>query len=356
MRINAYIFASLIISMMACQKPESTEEIVADTTSLQQSVLQDFSIHIAQEIYNELSTRTETLYSNAQLLEENTSDDLLQICRQNWRDARYSWEHSEAFLFGPVSFENIDPRIDTWPVNFTDLELQLAGSEEFTPTYINGLQDALKGFHPIEYLLFGENGNKSADQFTARELQYLTALALDLRNLTAQLAIGWNPSVENNYSEKFTTAGQGSDIYGTKLAAYEELVNAMIGICEEVAEGKMGEPLLNQDPSLEESPFSSNSIADFTNNIQGVKAVYLGEFNTNAKGIEDIIRAHNLTLDGDVKFKIDQSILALNNITVPFGQAITEQPVQVQQAIDAILDLSEVLENEVLPIIQIHIQ
>jgi len=98
-----------------------------------------------------------------------------------------------------VSTNEIDPRIDTWPVNFEDLESQLGSEEEFTEEYIDGLEDALKGFHPIEYLIFGVDGNKEATAVTSREIEYLKALGLNLKALTAEVADSWNPAESDNY-------------------------------------------------------------------------------------------------------------------------------------------------------------
>lgn len=353
MRYTLFTIAILSISLGACKKdPETTEEIIS--TDLQREILEEFTTNVAIDIYSELATHTEILDENITLLVSETSENNLNVCRQNWKDARLAWERSEAFLFGPVATENIDPRIDTWPVNFQDLEGELASSNAFTAEYIDGLQDALKGFHPIEYLLFGQDGNKTATEFTTRELEYLAALSTNLRELTSQLSLGWTTGA-SNYSSSFAQAGNGSGVYSTKLSAYEEMVNAMIGICDEVANGKIGEPFLLQDPTLEESPFSANSITDFTNNIKGVGTVYLGKYNSDGFGIEDFVREHNLSLDAQIKQEIAQCEAALNNITLPFGEAITEQPVQVQAAIDAINQLAATLETDLLPLVQLHI-
>ena len=256
--------------------------------------------------------------------------------------------------FWPVSTGNIDPRIDTWPVNFTDLEAQLASDNEFTEDYIDNLEDALKGFHPIEYLLFGEEGKKKAVDFTDREFEYLKGLALNLKTLTATLSQSWDPDDQDSYYQKFSMAGNGSSVYQTQLEALEEMVNAMAGICDEVANSKIHEPFIQQDPSLEESPFALSSITDFTNNIKGVQNVYLGKFQTDGKGLEDLVRKSNLSLDNDIKLKLGNAIGALGNISDPFGEAITSQPVQVQNAIDAINELQETIEGELLPFVQQH--
>ncbi len=341
------------ISFVASCKKEETEETPA-TENLKVKILEDFSLNIAQATYNDLATRASQLRLQVETFTSNINEPNLTQCKQGWRDCRAAWEQSESFLFGPVASDNIDPRIDSWPVNYNDLDSILASSALFTAGYVDSLEDALKGFHPIEYLLFGTGGNKSAVQFTPRELDFLNALVVNLEALTAQVASRWNPSVSGNYTTNFNTAGQSGSSYTSRRAAYEEIVNAMIGICEEVADGKMGEPLALQDPSLEESPFSFNSNTDFTNNIRGVKNVYLGVYQADGKGIEDLVRENNLSLDGRVKQKIENAIAALNAITAPFGQAIITQPVQVQNAIDAIDELKNVLEIELLPYVQQH--
>lgn len=346
--------AMLVVALIACRKPDEDPDPTPSSPALSAEILSASASNVFAATYSDLKGEAILLYTNTQALAATTDETNLTACKQSWRDCRSAWEQSESFLFGPVSSENIDPRIDTWPVNFADLDSILASSAVFSAGYIDSLDDALKGFHPIEYLLFGVNGNKTATAFTQRELEYLNALTLNLQVLTTDLADYWNSSAQGSYFGSFTTAGAGSTVYSTERSAYEEMVNAMAGICDEVANGKMNEPFTAQDPSLEESPFAFNSIADFTNNIRGVKNVYLGVYNADGKGLEDLVRAHNLSLDGQVKQKIDVALATLGTITVPFGQAITQQPVQVQNSINAINDLKATLENDLLPFVQLH--
>lgn len=350
MKKTAAAFTALLFAS-ACKK-ESGDPVTPSSGFSNVDVLNDFVSDVAQDNYNDLAQRSATLRDRIATFSASLSDADLALCKQQWRDTRLSWERSEALLFGPVATGNIDPRIDTWPVNFTDLEAQLAGPNAFTPGYVAGLEDALKGFHPIEYLLFGVNGNKASQQFTARELEYVNALANDLAGLTSTLSESWDPATPGNYSHAFTSAGNGSTEYPSQRAAFEELVHAMAAICDEVANGKMGEVLIAQDPLLEESPFAKNSITDFTNNIRGVENVYHGRYQEDGMGLEDFVRLHDLQLDGTIKQRIAAAIAALGTITVPFGQAIIEQPVQVHQAIDAINALSQTLDNDLLPLVQ----
>lgn len=345
----------IAMPMAACKKESAEPDSGSGATFSAQAVLDDFAAHVAQDNYAELATRSAALHDAITAFTATPSEAGLTECRDQWRSTRLSWEQSEALLFGPVATENIDPRIDTWPVDFNALEAQLSSGNVFTPEYITGLDDALKGFHPIEYLLFGADGDKTVAAFTTREFEYINALALDLNALTSALNTSWDPATGSNYSITFTTAGAGNTTYPSRRAAFEEVVNAMAGICDEVANGKMGEVLLAQDPSLEESPYSKNSITDFTSNIRGVENVYLARYGGNGTGLEDLVRQHDLQLDNTIKQQLAAAIAALGTITVPFGQAILEQPVQVQQAIDAISALEATLSSELLPLVQLHI-
>jgi putative iron-regulated protein len=351
MKKQIIIITSCIALFGACKKDEPAAPVSSILTT---DVIREFSNNVVAATYADLNVKAGILNQDVATLITATNETNLTACKQAWRDCRSAWEQSEAFLFGPVATQNIDPRIDTWPVNFADLDSVLASSSVFTAGYVDSLDDALKGFHPIEYLLFGVNGNKTAASFTTCELEYLDALTANLHTLVAQLPPYWDSSISTSFYFQFNTAGSGSTIYTTQRAAYEEMINAMIGICEEVADGKMTEPFVAQDPSLEESPFAFNSMTDFTNNIKGVKNVYMGIYTADGKGLEDLVRSYNLSLDGQVKQKADAAIAALGTITVPFGQAIISQPVQVQNSIDAINELKTVLEDDLLPFVQLH--
>jgi len=339
-------------SFAACKKDDDDTTPVEDINQL---ILTDFAGNIAFTSYTQLSAKTILLHQQSISFRANPTASGLTDLKNTWKDARKVWEQTESFLFGPVATDNIDPRIDTWPVNFNDLEVVLNNSLSLNESYINSLDDALKGFHPIEYLLFGLNGSNQHTDFTARELEYLEALSQNLKTLTSNLSNGWSPAASGSYYYSFINAGIGSTFYTSQKAAYEELVNAMAGICDEVANGKIYEPFIALNPDLEESPFSGNSIIDFTNNMKGVQNVYLGTNTVDGKGLEDLVRKYNLSLDGVLKLKMNNAITALNNITDPFGTAITTQPIQVQNSIDAINELKDVIENDLFNLIQLHV-
>ena len=343
----------VVLTFSSCKKDE--DDPATPAVGLDQQILDGFSENIAHESYHELASATIAMHAHIEAFRASPTANGLTECKNDWVAVRQIWEQTEAYLFGPAATENIDPRIDTWPVNFNDLEAIINSSDILNESYINGLDDALKGFHPAEYLMYGLDGTKMHTDFTARELEFLEALSLNLVSLTSELAEGWHADESSSFYHDFTDAGNGSSVYLTKQAAFEELVGGMAGICDEVANGKISEPFLAQDPTLEESPYSKNSIIDFTNNIQGVENVYLGKYTVDGKGLEDLVREHNLSLDSEIKTKLAAAIGTLNNISVPFGEAIITQPIQVQNAIDAINELKTILEEELLPLVQQHV-
>jgi len=348
--LSAIAFTGSLV-FTSCKKYDADET----TQYTNQEILTSFSTNVAYGTYNDLNTKIGELYTAVQTFNASSTQSNLVACRSLWKESRAAWEQSEGFLFGPVATEDIDPRIDTWPMDSVALNNVLNSTTTFDEAYINSLDDALRGFHPVEYILWGANSTKTATEVTAKEKEYLLALAANLKTLIGQLPSQWELSVSSSYASTFSAAGNNG-IYPTVHAAFIELASAMAGICDEVANGKMEDPFVAQDPALEESPFAKNSIIDFTNNITSVENVYLGKYSTDGKALENFVRANNLSLDGTIKTKIANAKQALANITVPFGDAISSQPTQVLAAQTAINELKNVLETDLVLLIDQKIQ
>jgi len=340
-QIRTYSLAALFAAALftACKKDSGTAD---NNDELQAEILSNAATAVCTDSYEDMYAKSQQLLAAVNTLNTTTTDANLESCRALWKAIRNTWEQTEAWLFGPVSSDNIDPRIDTWPVDFNALENILATSDELNETYVDGLDDALKGFHPIEYLLWGQDGNKTAADFTAREKEYLLGLAQNLNKLSKEVSESWS----NGYATQLATAGSGSATYTTKKSAYVEIADAMTGICDEVANGKMKDPFDQQDPTQEESPFAKNSLIDFANNIRGIMAMYQGKFSSDGKGIEDLVRTYDLSLDNDIKTAHATALASLEAISVPFGEAILTQQTQVQNAMEKINALATLLDTD----------
>ena len=346
--IVSLLFAAAPVFIAGCHKNDDDNSMV-DATQLKKDILVDAANIVCQPSYDALSSKSGQLLTAVQTLIATPTDPNLKACQDLWKSIRESWEQSEAWLIGPVESDNIDPRIDTWPVDFNALETILASPVTIDEPFVDAQEDALRGFHPIEYLLWGQNGDKTAADFTAREYDFLLALTQNLNKLSGDVKASWT----GGYTSLLATAGaSGNTTYPTTKSAYQALVEGMAGICEEVANAKMKDPFDLQDPTQEESPFSGNSITDFTNNIKGILAMYQGRFTGDGKGIEDLVRTYNLSLDNEIKTKHAAAMTALQAITVPFGQAITTQQTQVVNAMARINDLAETLTSKLKPFVE----
>jgi predicted lipoprotein len=118
----------------------------------------------------------------------------------------------------------------------------------------------------------------------------------------------------------------------------------MSDICDEVGSNKMFEPYINQDSSITESPYSSNTLDDFRNNIIGLQNVYLGL--NGGKGIQDLVSAKNQNLANQIKTQIQTAISSFSNITLRYELAIYDQRTQVQQTMDQLATLKDMLDND----------
>lgn len=330
----------------ACKKDD-----IVPTTDYQE-VLSDVSYNVILNTYQQLELKTASLAGSLSVLKNTPTASNLEAARQAWRDARDPWEQSEGFLFGPVDQKGIDPSIDSWPVNQTDLDAVLNSSNALTKAYIDGLDGTLKGFHTIEYLLFGENGNKLVGDFTVRQFEYLDGCSQSLLGATQALNDSWREDKDNYISNVINAGKAGNTIYPSQKSALEELMYGMITIADEVGNGKINDPFSQQNVDLEESRFSKNSKKDFADNIRSIKNIYLGSYNNKSgKGMSTIIVGKNAQLDAKLISEIDAAIVAIENIQGSFTEAIFNAKQSVTDAQQKVRALQQTLESEALPII-----
>ncbi len=236
--------------------------------------------------------------------------------------------------------------------NVTDLNNVLNSSSQLTVAFLAQQEGTLKGFHTIEFLLWGETGNKQVTDFTAREFEYLAAASGVLAADAQQLYDLWKPS-GGNFIANVINAGNGSPVYISQKAALEEITNALVIIADEVGNGKINAPFAEGDITQEESRFSANSKADFADNMRSIKNIYTGVFGAlgNGRSLSEIIAEQNGSEDSEVKARIDAAIQAIEDIPGTFSEAIFNNAASVDAAQTAVRDLQATLEEKILPII-----
>ena len=122
--------------------------------------------------YSDLKDKVETLYDKVNALAENPTNQAFKDACDAWISAREPWEKSEAFLFGPVADQGLDPNMDSWPLDQAAIVNILNSGDysqmEWSGDYIED-SDAIsaaqnvRGFHTLEFLLFKDGQARTVD-------------------------------------------------------------------------------------------------------------------------------------------------------------------------------------------------
>lgn len=355
---GAAIFAATFTGCKSDKNP--TPEV--SFNDLKTQVLTDFGTTLGNPLYNDFLTKAATLKTAVETLNATTTQANLEAARTAWKDVRVVWEQSEGFLIGPVEDDNYDPYMDTWPTDHNAMDSLLASSQALTADYLSGVgtdstQEAeltLRGFHPLEYMLWGLDGNRQASSFTQREKDYMIALATDiLNNVTAMKS-----KSATFFATELAQPGTTGSRYTSKHDALEAIANALADIVGEVGDSKMVEPFTpTPDSTVTESPYSHNSIIDFKNNIIGARNTYTCTYGTTSgKSLSDLVNANNSSLDLDIKQKFDIAINSFDGITTTFESAVYNQRSQVQNTLNALVSLKQSIDNSLVPYIQQYVK
>lgn len=225
-----------------------------------------------------------------------TQSEVDAICAK-YKEARKYWEQSEAFLFGAATDFDIDPWIDTWP-----LEVDILAKDLNDETIVGRLDQAAKdgnvafvtpenrGFHGIEFIFFRDGKNRDVAIFNndvvenytykgeeyfkgmevtgKEELAFAAAVAADLRDKVFQLEVAWvgttatkahvdrvNVCKKEKAADNYETLAKSGLAYGADLQnvgtgkSYNTwkkvmetiFVGGCSNICAEVADQKMGQ-------------------------------------------------------------------------------------------------------------------
>jgi putative iron-regulated protein len=352
-RVSAIAFLLLAqLTITSCSNNDG--ESIDPNAPLYKTVLTNVSQDVITKTYQSMNDNSATLVTAINNFTIGDAAELTTM-KNAWMATREPWEKSEGFLYGPVDTQGIDPAMDSWPVNVNDINAILNSAGAITSELLENNNEA-RGFHTMEYFIWGLDGNKTASAFTAREIEYLKAAAQNLHSKTTQLYNGWIAS-SGNFQNYFITAGEsGNSVYTSQKTALLELVDGIITIADEVGNGKIETPLNGNNggakPEAEESRFSNNSKLDFANNIRSIQNIYLGDYNgVDGKGLTDIVLLTNPTLDTSIKTKITAAINAIEAIPNTFTDAITNNRPAVQNAQAKVSELQLLLDSSLKPFI-----
>ena len=361
MKKNNIVYLLFVSTLMAtitsCSKSNND---TSNTSSLQQSqtqTLSDFVNVLGQPLYADFVTKATTLNNAVQTLINNPTVANQTAAQQAWVATRVTWEQSEGFLIGPVEDNSYDPNMDTWPTDRNAINALLSSNPNMTDRFLDNVDDALKGFHPLEYYLW----DFDPSTYTSPQKNYMTALAANILDQTKALQASW---ISGGFGNEIINAGKSGSRYTTQRDALGAIANALIDICNEVGETKMPAPFgasaAAADSTQTESPYSHNSIADFTNNIQGAYNSYTCSYGgKTGTSLSSLVQINNKNLDNQIRQAFATAInsfSAFNGTT--FEKAIYNNRPAVQNTITAIGNLKALLDgtNGLVNYIQTYIK
>lgn len=347
--VMAFLLGAMTIGFTACSSDNGGDgefdlpDVGQATTSISssdkemQKVAKNYVQEVVYPTYQALASNARTLYSAAQTLYKSaeagtmTQNEINAAC-EAFKKTRQEWERSEAFLFGSATDNELDPHIDSWPLDRDELERALTNENliagfksenpaKFVSEHNTEFQSVL-GFHGMEFVLFRNGAHRTVEALKANdtdegvtsvkgidELAFLQAVAADVRNITALLEFTWMGSAASNET-KAILSGEGSYVFSTlrynglasngtmcfgqfllspsSNTGYQSwqgtmnqiFVGGCSNICAEVADQKLGQAYrvaTGQGNTTEdskdyiESPYSHRSFIDYQDNIYSIK-------------------------------------------------------------------------------------
>lgn len=347
--VMAFLLGAMTIGFTACSSDNGGNgefdlpDVGQATTSISssdkemQKVAKNYVQAVVYPTYQALASNARTLYSAAQTLYKSaeagtmTQNEINAAC-EAFKNTRQEWERSEAFLFGSATDNELDPHIDSWPLDRDELEKALTNENliagfksenpaKFVSEHNTEFQSVL-GFHGMEFVLFRNGAQRTVEALKANdtdegvtsvkgidELAFLQAVAADVRNITALLEFTWMGSAASNET-KAILSGEGSYVFSTLrynglasngtmcfgqfllspssttgYTSWQGTMNQIFvggcsNICAEVADQKLGQAYrvatgqgnpTEDSKDYIESPYSHRSFIDYQDNIYSIK-------------------------------------------------------------------------------------
>ena len=292
----------------------------------------------------------QTMQRAIETMLKSPSADTLAAARRAWVTARVPYLQLEATRFYDGPMDRLDPFMNAWPVdeNYVDYvkgdasagvinqpgkfptltkELLLTLNEK------EGKKNIATGWHPIEFLLWGQDfnatgpGNRPFTDFTpaganhARRAEYLRLTTAMLVEHLTQLVAHWAPNRADNYRAELLGLPPND-----ALARILKGLGAFSG--PELAGERLTVAYETKEQEDEHSCFSDNTHNDFIYDALGVQNFYLGRYTRtdgtrlSGPGVHDLLKATNAKLADRLAKEIEAGLAAARAIPAPFDQAI----------------------------------
>lgn len=348
--ISFFKYTAMVVAALCMASCDDDDDENDDNDTKMQQIVSQYVNSVVIPTYRSLADESMGLADACIALRSDAAQAKVKAACDKWIAARKYWELSEAFLYGAAADYNIDPHIDSWPLDKAQLDIALKNTalmESLADDDLSGLETlgyGLLGFHAVEYVLFRDGQDRSVSDISENELVFCAAVAQDLRNQCIRLEASWcgidnvtsakkeileDAELEptNDYGEMMKTAGMpGNSHYKTQMSAIVQILQGASDISDEVGNTKITDPVSSGNVLDVESWYSWNSIADFADNIRSVQHAYNGGLSATPQehSVSSIVRSKKASLDDDLKIAIANAISEIEAMPAPFRNHLTE--------------------------------
>lgn len=347
----------------------SAPTLQADTVT-PKAVIENYA-NLAHVKFSDALTTAKALQTKVDEFIAKPSEATHQAAKQAWITARAPYSQTEVFRFGNPNVDEWEGGVNSWPLDeglidyvkadtyeheegnqFATANI-IAGSEAITADLLKSYQEkggsesnVATGYHAIEFLLWGQDfntdpklaGTRSYTDFSAgaectnknceRRAQYLKAATELLVADLSKMEQDWAPE-QANYRKTFIG-----------LAESEALRRILFGMGSlslgELAGERMNVALLAHSQEDEHSCFSDNTHNDILSNVQGIKNVFEGSYQTadgkTVKGasLAELLATKDPKLSNELETNLNTTKTAAEAIvqaasTEPFDQQIAAE-------------------------------
>lgn len=315
---------------------------------------------IAEAEVEDSLTAAQALDARAETFLEAPDAAGLEATRDAWRAAREPYLQTEAYRYygGPIEQGTPEHEIslNAWPIDESVIDYvhEPATGESLRTGIVNdpsvtidgpalrvrnemaGETAITTGYHPIEFLLWGQDDpdvegagqrpftdyvtDGTGDENAERRAAYLrVALELVQDDLSAVLA-EWRDepgTYRRAMVEGDPRAGLRDVLTGLAEMSGPELANSRIGVA-----------LFTRDQEDEHSCFSDNTHREIYLDALGIQNVYLGRYErtdgtvVSGPGLTDLVAARDAALDARMREQLEESVSAADAIGGPFDELI----------------------------------
>ena len=274
------------------------------------------------------------LSAAAELFISAPDEASLAALREAWRATANAWQ--EIALF------NMDLRLTSYhnqvykpPANYKFIDDILAGDDDISEAYVDGIGSTSKGLDALEYLIFDPDRTAAeiVDSFAdERRRQFALALAQNIERKAGEIQDYWSPD-GRKYAARFVKADQaGGAVQGT----INMLANKIFITLQTDLEMWLGEPsgiALDGEPHSElvESPFGRHSLSHLAQRLIGLQNVFNGGTKEDHLGFDDYLDFLGAMFDDRplsevINERFAAAIDSIYAIELPLAVAIIEMP------------------------------